>query len=120
MGAFCFDGWKYSTGNSIQFKNFLVPFIDLIISFQDLRQDERNIFEGSLFSGQGSSEKSEPCVLTGYPVTGAKVSFRTTGRFAYKEDWNRFTAVSRSEPNEQLANIGEFIKAWCGSSHYSY
>ena len=66
-------------------------------------------------------EKCDPCVLTGYPVTGSKVSFRTTNRSANKEDWNRFIAVSRSEPNDQLTNIGEFISSWCGiNPNYSF
>jgi intraflagellar transport protein 172 len=41
------------------------------------------------------SHKSEPCVVTGYPVIGAKVKCSTCSRSANQEDWNKYVMTER-------------------------
>jgi len=92
---------------------------------QELRTDERGLYEASLLNGIGDSDEEylDQCLVTGYPVMGTqRVTFRIPNRSANKEDWNKFVMASKSGENAtKLTDILEFITRWCGSNpQYSF
>ncbi|KAJ3074648.1 hypothetical protein HDU98_010644 [Podochytrium sp. JEL0797] len=46
---------------------------------------------------------SEPCIITGYPITRNKVKCNSCGKCANKDDWNKFTMI-------------EHVCPWCGTN----
>ena len=83
---------------------------------QQLPLDERGVYEACLDDWK-KSERSLPCIVTGYPVKHSKqapVRFPAQGKAANREDWNRFLVASKRWPdNHILHDALKFIETWC-------
>uniref|UniRef100_A0A672FWM1 Intraflagellar transport protein 172 homolog n=1 Tax=Salarias fasciatus TaxID=181472 RepID=A0A672FWM1_SALFA len=80
---------------------------------QVLPQDERNSYEASLVAAK-SGVRSPPCVLTGYPVLKNKLEFPSAGRFANKDDWNKFLMATKTSHSQECQDVLHFMSQWCG------
>lgn len=72
------------------------------IDKRDCEECGTKIYDASL-ECHNCHAKSEPCVVTGYPVLRNKVKCTSCQKPANKEDWNKFVMVEKMCP-------------WCGSS----
>jgi intraflagellar transport protein 172 len=82
---------------------------------QELRLDERGLYEASLLNPH-QQRIEDACLVTGYPALGSRVTFRVPNKVANKEDWNKLFMTAKSSSNAKLTDILEFITRWCGSN----
>lgn len=84
---------------------------------QGLPVDQRGVYVGSLNSHSIDADPVAECVLTGYPVRGASVQFKTSHKIANREDWNKFIGAAGQSTNDSTLNdILKFINDWCGEA----
>ena len=82
---------------------------------QKLPLDERGVYEASLDDWK-MSERSLPCLVSGFPVKNSKqpVRFPGHGKAANLEDWNRYLlATKRWSELHALHDVLHFIELWC-------
>lgn len=80
---------------------------------QVLPRDERNSYEASLVAAE-TGLRSFPCVLTGYPVLKNKLEFSSSGKFANKDDWNKFLMTTKTSHSPECQDVLHFVSRWCG------
>ncbi|XP_056150499.1 intraflagellar transport protein 172 homolog [Lampris incognitus] len=80
---------------------------------QVLPRDERNTYEASLLA-TNTGIRSMPCIITGYPVLRNKVEFKTPGKAANKDDWNKFIMATKTTHSSECQDVLKFISQWCG------
>ena len=78
---------------------------------QGLPKDERGVFESSLVA---HGQRSPPCIITGYPVLNNRVEFKKAGKFANKDDWNKFLLTAKVAKTSELQDVIQFVTRWCG------
>jgi len=78
---------------------------------QALPLDERMSYEASLVSVGGA--RSQPCIVTGYPVLGSKIEF-ARGMLANKEDWNKLVMAAKMVSDPNIQDVLKFVSNWCG------
>ncbi|XP_062822761.1 intraflagellar transport protein 172 homolog isoform X1 [Anolis carolinensis] len=107
---------------------------------QVLPQDERGTYEASLLA-PSTGVRSLPCLVTGtavpssllhpsllplapgYPVLRNKVVFKSPGKEANKESWNKFLMAVKMSHSPPCQDVLRFVGQWCGglpSSSFSF
>ncbi|WAR22903.1 IF172-like protein [Mya arenaria] len=81
---------------------------------QVLPQDARGCYEASLTTPDGV--RSQPCVITGYPVLADKMEFKSPGKVANKDDWNKYLMATKVSHATELQDVLKFIGSWCGAT----
>ncbi|KAK3091661.1 hypothetical protein FSP39_021624, partial [Pinctada imbricata] len=82
---------------------------------QVLPRDERNCYEATLIAPD-TGIRSPPCVMSGYPVLKNPVEFKSPGKVANKDDWNKFLMATKVSHSTELQDVLKFIGAWCGAT----
>nr|XP_022315673.1 intraflagellar transport protein 172 homolog [Crassostrea virginica] len=82
---------------------------------QVLPRDERNCYEASLIAPD-TGIRSQPCVVTGYPVLKSPMEFKRPGMVANKDDWNKIIMAAKVSHSPELNDVLKFIGVWCGST----
>lgn len=82
---------------------------------QVLPRDERNCYEASLIAPD-TGIRSQPCVVTGYPVLKSPMEFKSPGKVANKDDWNKLIMAAKVSHSPELNDVLKFIGVWCGST----
>lgn len=70
--------------------------------------DERKLYEASLQPGDTA------CIVTGYPLKGATVTFMKPSYLADKSAWNKLNMAAKMSPDSNIPKIISFIIQLCG------
>nr|CAB3255301.1 intraflagellar transport protein 172 homolog [Phallusia mammillata] len=82
---------------------------------QVLPVDERETFEGNLLA-HNTGLSALACVVTGYPVLRNKVEFKTAGRAANREDWQKLTMAAKMTSSYSLQDVLRFLSQFTGGA----
>jgi len=80
---------------------------------QVLPMDERNCFEANLHSPT-TNITSLPCIVTGYPVLRNNIDFRSEGRAANRDDWQKITMAAKTKSSYEIQDVFRFIAQYSG------